>query len=444
MKVIVVDDDYGALHSIKRVLNSEGIDVIPLQSSVGLEEYLPGADVLLMDIRLEKESGVDLVEKLRADGFNIPVIFITAYADAEAVVNASRLGAVDVLKKPFGTEELLKAIHSATESSPTVGASFSKEFRVVGSSKAMFEVFKKVGLACNNDMNVLITGETGVGKEVVAKLIHENSRRRNGPFIILHCPAIPWDLFEAELFGYVKGAFTGAVTDKKGKAQLAEGGTLFLDEIGDVPYKLQAKLLAFVERKTFFPLGSSKEVKVDVRLLFATNKDLRKMVTEGKFREDLYYRISQIEIYIPPLRERKEDIKPLAEYFIALANSDLGTNVVGLSERALKCLMDYEFPGNVRELKNIIYKGVLETKSGFISRLEIPEKKRLTSLESMIEEVLNSTSEEELKDLFSKIEFTVIKKLLEKYGGNKTKVASLLGISRNTLDSKLKNFQQLM
>jgi len=411
---------------------------------VGLEEYLPGADVLLMDIRLEKESGVDLVEKLRADGFNIPVIFITAYADAEAVVNASRLGAVDVLKKPFGTEELLKAIHSATESSPTVGASFSKEFRVVGSSKAMFEVFKKVGLACNNDMNVLITGETGVGKEVVAKLIHENSRRRNGPFIILHCPAIPWDLFEAELFGYVKGAFTGAVTDKKGKAQLAEGGTLFLDEIGDVPYKLQAKLLAFVERKTFFPLGSSKEVKVDVRLLFATNKDLRKMVTEGKFREDLYYRISQIEIYIPPLRERKEDIKPLAEYFIALANSDLGTNVVGLSERALKCLMDYEFPGNVRELKNIIYKGVLETKSGFISRLEIPEKKRLTSLESMIEEVLNSTSEEELKDLFSKIEFTVIKKLLEKYGGNKTKVASLLGISRNTLDSKLKNFQQLM
>jgi Response regulator containing CheY-like receiver, AAA-type ATPase, and DNA-binding domains len=272
MRVIVVDDDFGVLHSIKRVLSSKGFEVVALQSSEGLEEYLPESDLLLMDIRLEGERGTKVMEKLRAKGFNIPVIFITAYADADAVVSASRLGAVDVLRKPFSSQELLQAVKNALEFAPKLEPSYSKELKVVGSSRAMFEVFKKVGLACQNELNVLITGETGVGKEVVAKLIHENSPRRKGPFVILHCPAIPWDLFEAELFGYVKGAFTGALVDKKGKAKLAEGGTLFLDEIGDVPYKLQAKLLAFVERKSFFPLGSSREEKADVRLIFATNR----------------------------------------------------------------------------------------------------------------------------------------------------------------------------
>jgi len=375
MRVVVVDDDFGVLHSIKRVLSSKGFEVVALQSSEGLEEYLPESDLLLMDIRLEGERGTEVMEKLRAKGFNIPVIFITAYADADAVVSASRLGAVDVLKKPFSSQELLQAVKNALEFVPKLEPSYSRELKVVGSSRAMFEVFKKVGLACQNELNVLITGETGVGKEVVAKLIHENSLRRKGPFVILHCPAIPWDLFEAELFGYVKGAFTGALVDKKGKAKLAEGGTLFLDEIGDVPYKLQAKLLAFVERKSFFPLGSSREEKADVRLIFATNRDLKKMVEEGKFREDLYHRISQLEIQVPPLRERKEDIKPLVEYFIALANAELGTSVEGVEEQALRKLMDYSFPGNVRELKNLVYKAVLETRFGKIKDFALHEEK---------------------------------------------------------------------
>jgi Response regulator containing CheY-like receiver, AAA-type ATPase, and DNA-binding domains len=440
MRVVVVDDDFGVLHSIKRVLSSKGFEVVALQSSEGLEEYLPESDLLLMDIRLEGERGTEVMEKLRAKGFNIPVIFITAYADADAVVSASRLGAVDVLRKPFSSQELLQAVKNALEFVPKLEPSYSKELKVIGSSRAMFEVFKKVGLACQNELNVLITGETGVGKEVVAKLIHENSSRRKGPFVILHCPAIPWDLFEAELFGYVKGAFTGALVDKKGKAKLAEGGTLFLDEIGDVPYKLQAKLLAFVERKSFFPLGSSREEKADVRLIFATNKDLKKMVEEGKFREDLYHRISQLEIQVPPLRERKEDIKPLVEYFVALANAELGTSVEGVEEQALKKLMDYSFPGNVRELKNLVYKAVLETRFGKIKDFALHEEKN-SSFEKALELLLDAMPEEELPNLLERVELYLIKKLLERYSGNKSKVASLLGISRNTLESRLKNLK---
>jgi Response regulator containing CheY-like receiver, AAA-type ATPase, and DNA-binding domains len=440
MRVVVVDDDFGVLHSIKRVLSSKGFEVVALQSSEGLEEYLPESDLLLMDIRLEGERGTEVMEKLRAKGFNIPVIFITAYADADAVVSALRLGAVDVLRKPFSSQELLQAVKNALEFAPKLEPSYSKELKVVGSSRAMFEVFKKVGLACQNELNVLITGETGVGKEVVAKLIHENSSRRKGPFVILHCPAIPWDLFEAELFGYVKGAFTGALVDKKGKAKLAEGGTLFLDEIGDVPYKLQAKLLAFVERKSFFPLGSSREEKADVRLIFATNKDLKKMVEEGKFREDLYHRISQLEIQVPPLRERKEDIKPLVEYFVALANAELGTSVEGVEEQALRKLMDYSFPGNVRELKNLVYKAVLETRFGKIKDFALHEEKN-SSFEKALELLLDAVPEEELPNLLERVELYLIKKLLERYSGNKSKVASLLGISRNTLESRLKNLK---
>jgi DNA-binding NtrC family response regulator len=441
MRVIVVDDDFGVLHSIKRVLSSKGFEVVALQSSGGLEEYLPDSDLLLMDIRLEGERGTEVMEKLRAKGFNIPVIFITAYADADAVVSASRLGAVDVLKKPFSSQELLQAVKNALEFVPKLEPSYSRELKVIGSSRAMFEVFKKVGLACQNELNVLITGETGVGKEVVAKLIHENSLRRKGPFVILHCPAIPWDLFEAELFGYVKGAFTGALVDKKGKAKLAEGGTLFLDEIGDVPYKLQAKLLAFVERKSFFPLGSSKEEKADVRLIFATNRDLKKMVEEGKFREDLYHRISQLEIHVPPLRERKEDIKPLVEYFVGLANAELGTSVEGVEEQALRKLMDYSFPGNVRELKNLVYKAVLETRFGKIKDFALHEGKNTSSFEKALELLLDAVPEEELPNLLERVELYLIKKLLERYSGNKSKVASLLGISRNTLESRLKNLK---
>lgn len=439
-KVLVVDDDQGALYAIKRVLSQKGFSVFALPSPEGMEEYLKFCDVLIMDIKLYQRSGVDVVEALRKKGVNIPVIFITAYTDAEEIVRAMKLGAVDVLRKPFSAEDLHKTVLKALGSELSIKSSYEEEYKVVGVSKAMFEVFKQVGVASTNNLNVLITGETGVGKELIAKLIHTNSGRK-GAFVHVNCPSIPWDLFEAELFGYVKGAFTGASSDKKGKAELAQGGTLFMDEIGDLPYKLQAKILSFVEKKSFYPVGANKEVFVDTRLIFATNRDIKALVAEGKFREDLYHRISQIEIHIPPLRERKEDIKPLIEHFISLANKELGLNVSGISQDALKKALEYNWPGNVRELKNVVYKAVLLTKAGTITDLPIAEECRAfgeLSLSKLLDIYLSSKKEEELSNALEELELMLIKKLLEKYGGNKSKVAQLLGISRNTLNAKLK------
>lgn len=439
-RILVVDDDYGALYAIKRVLSHRGFLVYAFQSFEGMEDYLDISDLLIMDIRLADISGIDVVESLRKKGINIPVIFITAYTDAENIVRALKLGAVDILRKPFSAEDIYRATLKALESGVSIKSSYEKEYRVVSVSKAMFEVFKQVGVASTNNMNVLIIGETGVGKELIARLIHANTNRKKGPFVHVSCPSIPWDLFEVELFGCVKGAFTGATSDRKGKAELAQGGTLFMDEIGDLPYKLQAKLLSFVERKSFYPVGGSKEVQVDLRLVFATNRNLKELVAEGKFREDLYHRINQIEIYVPPLRERREDIKPLIEYFINLANMELGLNITGISKTALERALTYPWPGNVRELKNAIYKAALSTKVGVIKDIPLAagDTAGELSLSHVLELYLSSKKEEELSNILEELEVTVIKKLLERYGGNKSKVAQLLGISRNTLSAKLK------
>jgi transcriptional regulator with PAS, ATPase and Fis domain len=257
----------------------------------------------------------------------------------------------------------------------------------------------------------------------------------------VNCTSIPWDLFEAELFGYVKGAFTGATTNKEGKAKLAEGGTLFLDEIGDLPYKLQAKLLTFAEKKFFYPIGSNTEIKVDVKLIFATNRNLKNFVREEKFREDLYYRINQIEIHIPPLRDRKEDIEPLINHFISLVNRDLGLSITGISKQAFEKALNYSWPGNVRELKNVIYKAAIDTKVGLIKDLPITqgwEHQKEPLLSKFLEEYISSKKEEEMEQAFEDLKIAFVKKLLERYGGNKSKVARLLNISRNTLNSMLK------
>lgn len=439
-KVLLVDDDPAVLYSIRKVLSQKGFEVYTLESPRGMEDYLEVCDVLLMDIRLKEGSGVDVVYDLRAKGINKPVVFITAYTDFENIVKASKLGSVEILKKPFDAEDVIKALERAINSHQPFLDACKEEYKVIGVSDAMFEVFKKIGMASANDLNVLITGETGVGKDLMAKLIHINSSRKDNPFVMINCPSIPWDLFEIELFGCVRGAFTGAIADRKGKAELANGGTLFFNEIGDLPYKLQAKLLDFIERKAFYPVGGTREIRVDLKLIFATNKNLKELVREGKFREDLYHRISQMEIYIPPLRERKEDIEALISLFISTANKDLGLKVVGISEKALKKALEYPWYGNVRELKNIIYKAVLDTKAGVIEDLPLEEKEpKRTSLSDFLDMYISSKREDELSHALEELEVTFIKKLLEKYDGNKSKVAQLLGISRNTLNAKLKD-----
>lgn len=441
-KVLVVDDERLVLHAIKKVLSKEGFDVLTFLSPEGLEEHIAEAELLIMDIRLLNKNGVEVVEGLRAKGHNIPVVFITAYTDPDMIVKASRLGALDVLKKPFGAEELLRVIKGVTAQKPTIKTVLLEPKSVVCASKEMFEVLKQAGVASGCDLNVLITGETGVGKEIVARLIHANSARGKKPFVALNCSAIPKELFEAELFGYAKGAFTGAVSDRKGKVEQAEGGTLFLDEVGELPYGKQAKLLRFIEEKSFYPLGSSKELHADVRIICATNRNIKELVQKQEFREDLFYRISQIHIHIPPLRERKEDIPPLVEHFISLANKELGTNVQGADNSFIERAINYPWHGNVRELKNVVFRACIKKRYGVLTEIDLElkelEKGKKENLELIIENYLQGTPEEELTNFLERIELIVINKLLERFEGNKSKVARILGISRNTLTSKLK------
>lgn len=434
-RILLIEDDPQARYALRRVLESEGFEVDERDRPVETDK-IKDYDLLILDLKLENESGLDYLTRLKEEGKSIPVVVITAYASPENIITASRYGAIDILKKPFDRDQLLELVYRVVKREEkrelkTFGS-------IIGQSEKMLEVFKKIGLAASNDLNVLLLGETGTGKDLVAKVIHENSPRRDKPFVAINCSAIPENLLEAELFGYRKGAFTGAIKDTPGKIEAAEGGTLFLDEIGDLPLPLQAKLLRFLEDRTFYRIGEEKERKADVRVIAATNRNLSYMIDEGRFREDLYYRLAQILIELPPLRERKEDIPLLMEHFLRKANEEFGTNVQGFSKEALKEALSYRWKGNIRELKNVVYKNVLETKEGVVKKLSLSGKEGRKSFEEWAEECINNLSEEELKGVLDKFEKVFIKKLLERYQGNRSKVARLLGISRNTLRSKLR------
>jgi len=438
--ILLIEDDQDARYALKRILEREGFSVKAFEEPSEVED-IGNYELLILDLKLKNTSGVDFLRSIREKGENIPVIVITAYANPENIISVSRYGAIDILKKPFDKEELLELVdrilqRDVEEDIPQVETGG----RIIGESKKMIEVFKKIGLAASTDMNTLLIGETGVGKDLMARIIHENSARKEAPFIVINCSAIPENLLEAELFGYRKGAFTGAIKDTKGKIESAEGGTLFLDEIGDMSLPLQSKLLRFLENRSFYRLGDEKERKANVRVIAATNRDLQKMVEEGVFRKDLYYRLSQIVIEIPPLRERKEDIPKLIEFFIKKANEEFGTKVKGVSSKVLEKALNYEWKGNIRELKNVIYKAVLEAKEGYIDRLEVIESKKEKNINDLILECIENTPEEELKGLLLTFEKKLIEHLMQKYGGNKSKVAQILGISRNTLRIKLSSF----
>ena len=437
--ILLIEDERNVRYALKRVLQEAGFSVVDVEDPKDVSD-LKDFNLLILDLKLKTTSGIDFLKDLRERGINLPVIVITAYANPENIISASRYGVIDILKKPFSKEELLELVNRLMkEETPALKVEVDPQRVIVGESERMMEVFKKVGLAAATDMNVLLTGETGVGKDLLARIIHENSARKDHPFVAINCSAIPENLLEAELFGYRKGAFTGALRDTKGKIEAAEGGTLFLDEIGDMPYSLQSKILRFLETRSFYRLGDDRERKANVRIIAATNRDLSRMIGEGKFREDLYYRLSQIVIEVPPLRERREDIPKLIEFFINKANEEFGTEVRGVTERALKEAMDYEWKGNVRELKNVVYKAVLETKSGYIESLNLsgPGKE---DLEGLITRCVEITPEEDLKSLVLKVERKVLEHLMTKYRGNKSRVAQILGMSRNTLKTKLKKY----
>lgn len=440
-KVLVVDDELILRTALKNTLSSHGYEVKVCESGRRALQLLQDEffDIALVDVRLPDIDGLDLLHEIKRISPETGVIIITAYAEVRSAVKAIKDGAFDYLSKPFQEEELLitmekflrfrdleRELKSLKES---LSATLSVE-DLVAESKSMREILQKVELIAETDVPVLIQGESGTGKEVIADLIQKRSKRRDRPYIKLNCTAIPETLFEAELFGYEKGAFTGASETRKGKLELANTGTLLLDEIGDLPLSVQAKLLRVLETNTFYPLGSKRELKVDVRYIFATSKDIKKLVEIGKFRDDLFYRINVIPIKIPPLRERKEDLPPLIRYFLHKFAEKYQKEVPKISKEAYIALLNYNYPGNVRELKHIIERAILLSQENEISIKDLPEE--VVCAKNQIQGEFNF---KKCKDL---IEREIIVRTLQECQGKKSETAKKLGISRKTLWKKLK------
>jgi len=394
---------------------------------------------VLLDQRLPDADGTEVLKEIKRLSPEVPVIMLTAYGTVKSSVKAMKLGAFDYIEKPYDIEEVKLTIANALklrmleEEINHLRLELKEKYAlsgIIGKSKAMQDVFRLIKDIAPLDITVLITGETGTGKELVARAIHYNSSRANGPFVAVNCAAIPENLLESELFGYEKGAFTGAVKRKKGKIELAERGTLFLDEIGDMPSELQAKLLRFLEDRTFERLGGEENIKANVRIVAATNQDLTLAIKERRFREDLYFRLNTVTIYLPPLRKRLEDIPLLAEHFVQQYNQNFKKDVKGISPEALSLLMQYDWPGNVRELKHVIERAVALCRGEMVT----PKDLALEPKEELGEEIYD------LNRILERHEKAAIKKALMQTGYNKTKAAQLLGISLRSLQYKVKKY----
>lgn len=424
-RVLIIDDERGVLEWL-RIALEEYYDVDTLQNPVEITKFLDKKyyDCIVCDIRMPEKDGFYVLEKVKNKYPDVPFIFITAYGTLELAIEAFRKGANDFILKPFKENELIFRIEKALEKKIPV-KKVSLEDTFVGESSEIKEIKSLIYKAAQHDSTVLISGESGVGKEVVARLIHNLSRRKKEPFITINCAAIPETLLESELFGYKKGAFTGAYETKKGLLSAAQNGTLFLDEIADMPFALQSKLLRVIETHSFIPLGSVREEKVNVRIISATNKDLKKFVQEGKFREDLYYRLNVFPIYIPPLRERKDDIETLVEHFLKLYSKKMAKEL-RITREALNVLKNYRWPGNVRELENLLERLAILSEDGLIHENIIPEEIKMES------------ESEDLK----RMEYEFLKKVIKECEGDIKKAAEKLGVHPSTLYRKIKKYRK--
>jgi two-component system, NtrC family, response regulator GlrR len=439
-KILVVDDDPNILQVIKMRLVSGGYDVT---TSNNAEEALSLAqkepfDLMVLDLKLDEEDGISLMEDIHQINPNIPILILTAYGSIKSAVNAMKKGAYGYLTKPFEGHELLLQIDNCLEKKrlsrevKSLRQLVKKKYgfdNIIGKSEKMQKVFEQVTLAAATDSNVYIEGKSGTGKELIAKTLHVASNRKDGPFIAVNCAAIPDTLMESELFGYEKGAFTGANKDKKGLFAEASGGTFFLDEISEMSLSMQAKILRSLEEKEFYPVGSRQTIKVDTRIIAASNKNLEKEVEKGRFREDLFYRIHVIPIKLPPLQERKEDIPILSRHFLQKFSKEMGKDINGFSINAMQKLISYPWPGNIRELENTIECAVAMTRRDIITQDFI-----LQSQESNPEGLIS------FKDAKENFEKNYLIQLFELTRGNVSKAAKLAGKYRADVYELVKKY----
>jgi two-component system nitrogen regulation response regulator GlnG len=462
---LIVDDEPGVCYAFRRVVQKRGLDVATASTVAdGIAAFQTvRPDVVVLDLTLPDGSGLELFRAIRDMDSRCPVVFITAHGTTGTALEAMREGAFDYLVKPVDLDRLSLLLERALEAarlmkSPTALPTEADEARIIGRSPLMQEMCKTIGLLARQDVNVLITGESGVGKELVARALYQYSQRSNRPFLAINCAAIPEDLLESELFGHEQGAFTGAVRQHIGKFEQCRDGTLFLDEIGDMSLSAQAKMLRVLQDQRFYRVGGNQAVQTRVRILAATNQDLDRLVAAGRFRADLYYRLKVATIRVPPLRERREDVPELAHHFLFLFNRRLGTQVSGLAPDTLEALQQYPWPGNVRELQSVVHEAMVRTRGCVVEAEYLPEVVRQVAARANREvaagdavtsqrldlrrliHALQAVSNENIYDrVIQEVDRALLVEILQQTQGNQFRASEILGIDRKTLRQKLRN-----
>jgi len=444
-RIIVVDDEPGMREFLEIMLQKDGYSVLTAGDGKYAIDQIEKEtfDLAIIDVQMPTMDGLDLLRRLNERSLDITVIMITAFASHETAIEAMKLGAYDYITKPFKIDEIKLVIKKALEKKRLVNENtrLKRELEtkygfgnIIGRSPLILQVFELIKRVANLKISVLITGESGSGKELVARAIHYTSDRAKCSFVPVNCGAIPETLIESELFGYKKGAFTGANKDKKGLFEEADKGTIFLDEIADLPIHLQVKILRVIEERKIRPLGTTEAFPIDPRIITATNKSLEEEISKGTFREDLFYRLNVIKIDLPPLRNRREDISPLALHFVNKYSEEMGKEIRGISPQALEILEHYDYPGNIRELENIIARSIVLESTNIIRVETLPP---LVSGKDYLELETNSSSDTNLDSLLGTVEKRMIEKALGTTGGNKTEAAKKLGITLRSLRYRL-------
>jgi len=451
-KIWILDDDKSIRWVLQKALEKNNYNVTAFgNTNEAINQFnhdMP--DLIVSDIKMPGESGLQFLEKVKGKFPNIPVIIMTAFSDLDSAVDSYAHGAYEYLPKPFDIDKAISVINSAFKDKVEESNDIESTNKIIGTSKVMQEVFKQIGKLSKSDASILITGESGTGKELVAKAIHENSLRKDKPFVALNSAAIPKDLLESELFGYEKGAFTGANASKKGYFEEAENGTLFLDEIADMPIDLQSKLLRVLNDGSFQKLGSSSVIKANIRIIAATHQDLQEKINQQAFREDLFHRLNVISIHLPPLRDRESDIILLAKFFLNQSAKDLKTSIKYLNDETQEYFKKLNWTGNIRQLRNICHWLTVMSPGKEVGISDLPAEilkeniynKMSDNWEDSIKLVLENDLENGNSDIYDhyieKLETILIGTVLERCGGKKIKAANILGIGRNTITRKIK------